>query len=608
MLLRTSLALFASFLMSLSAGCSDARPALPPMQMAQGPLDVRVVYPGFDALIATPDSNWVMGSIGNGQARVMVNGREGRVFPNGSFLAFLAVPPAGAEHYEVVAWLDADTARLTLPIRRSAEAGFFPTGPLAIDPATLTPQDSSSLRDEEVVSVSVRAPADVTAWVRLPGGIQPRHLGNTSADPTHWAAEVRARDLRRGADLWVARGSDTLRLAVPPIQAPPEGVEAWGWLGGDPHDADSERIIVARTEPNGPFGWYLLPGTRVELTGRIGDNLRIRLDGGTEAWVRTRDVSLPASPRTARAQVLGEASFAPSAEGVDLILPLRERPPFLVEHKGNSLVLTLYGVSAAGGEEISSTDPLVRRVRRTRGAEDRLRFTIELDRAPLGYAAHWQDNAFVLRIRRPPQVERAAPLRGLTIAVDPGHPPLGAVGPTGLHEAEATLEIAQRLQRLLEQRGARVVLTRTTGDSVSLRDRPIIAQRANAHALVSLHLNAFGEGKNPFDKRGTSTFYFFPHAKPLARSIHRELLRHMGLHDQGVSVSNLELTRVTWMPSVLAEGAFITIPEQEAALRTAAFQEAYARGIADGLEAYFRSFDARRWPMLGRLVRGSLSS
>ena len=33
--------------------------------------------------------------------------------------------------------------------------------------------------------------------------------------------------------------------------------------------------------------------------------------------------------------------------------------------------------------------------------------------------------------------------------------------------------------------------------------------------------------------------------------------------------------------------------DQEAALRTPEFQERYARGIADGLESYFRSLGAR---------------
>jgi N-acetylmuramoyl-L-alanine amidase len=42
------------------------------------------------------------------------------------------------------------------------------------------------------------------------------------------------------------------------------------------------------------------------------------------------------------------------------------------------------------------------------------------------------------------------------------------------------------------------------------------------------------------------------------------------------------------MPSILTEGAFVIIPEQEAAIRTQEFQTRYAQGIVDGLEAYFR--------------------
>jgi N-acetylmuramoyl-L-alanine amidase len=43
------------------------------------------------------------------------------------------------------------------------------------------------------------------------------------------------------------------------------------------------------------------------------------------------------------------------------------------------------------------------------------------------------------------------------------------------------------------------------------------------------------------------------------------------------------------MPSVLIEGAFIIMPDQEAALRTPEYQAKYAQGVVNGLEAYFRS-------------------
>ena len=43
------------------------------------------------------------------------------------------------------------------------------------------------------------------------------------------------------------------------------------------------------------------------------------------------------------------------------------------------------------------------------------------------------------------------------------------------------------------------------------------------------------------------------------------------------------------MPSILTEGAFVIMPDQEAALRTPAYQQAYAAAIVRGLESYFAS-------------------
>ena len=40
-----------------------------------------------------------------------------------------------------------------------------------------------------------------------------------------------------------------------------------------------------------------------------------------------------------------------------------------------------------------------------------------------------------------------------------------------------------------------------------------------------------------------------------------------------------EPLHATWMPSVLAEGAFLMFPDQEHALRTKEFQHLYALGV-----------------------------
>ncbi len=74
------------------------------------------------------------------------------------------------------------------------------------------------------------------------------------------------------------------------------------------------------------------------------------------------------------------------------------------------------------------------------------------------------------------------------------------------------------------------------------------------------------------------------------------MLAAMGLRDLGVRWGNLTLPRERWMPSVLAEGAFMMFPRHEAALRTGAFQDAYARGVEAGLRAFLRDLAAESAP------------
>ena len=58
-------------------------------------------------------------------------------------------------------------------------------------------------------------------------------------------------------------------------------------------------------------------------------------------------------------------------------------------------------------------------------------------------------------------------------------------------------------------------------------------------------------------------------------------------------IDNLAVVRPTWFPAVLCEGAFVILPDQEAALRTSDFQARYAMGILEGLEEYFRDLGTR---------------
>jgi N-acetylmuramoyl-L-alanine amidase len=513
------------------APAAVTRAPLPPVPLVEGPLQPKVVYPQANQMIGSRDSTFILGSVGHGRATLTINGMPVRVWPNGAFLGFVPNPPPTAPQYDLVAALGNDTARVTQPVR---VAGM---------------------------------PVDSTRPLPPP----------------------------------------------PPPNIVTDTTPAWVILGDSASVAsDTDRVIIGRPGPNGVYRWFLMPGTRVQLTGRYPGFARIRLDSALQIWVDAADAKTFAPDTVAPRRVAQNARVRSSNEWSDLIIPVGERPAYFVEEKERSIDFTLY--DTRGGTDIVSfptADSLIKTVEWTADRTERIRYTLQLTQQPFGYLVFFENNAIVLRVRRKPPVlgnvmVRSGPttatpgalvpasaLRGLTIVVDPGHPPAGATGPTALYEGDAVLPVGAALQRILTERGANVVLTRTTRDAVDLAMRPVIARRANGHAFVSLHYNAYGDGINPFTQRNGMEVYFYrPHSEPLARAVQTQMLRYIPLEDQGVFFRSLAVVRNTWMPSILVEGGFIIIPEQENAFRTPEFQERYARAVADGLENFFRGVRA----------------
>ncbi len=406
-------------------------------------------------------------------------------------------------------------------------------------------------------------------------------------------------EVRRGADTAsyehpistpasVAAAPPPARPPAPPRRPPLPGPVALGALAA--LGGDSDRVINVRPVPNGTYKWLLLPGTIVERVSTNGDMTRVRLDSGLDGYVSTSDVlEVPAGQRMP-SRVIGNMYVIPDTAWTDVVFPLADPPPFLVEEEADKLVVTLYSTRATTDIiTYRPGDALVRAVTWEPLANDRVRYVVHLREAPYGFHAFHDGRRFIVRVRRAPLVRAEDPLQGIIVAVDAGHPPAGSTGPTGVPESALTLPIAQALQAELERRGARVVMTRTTGAPLGLAERPAIARRAGAHAFVSIHLNALPDGVNPFTAHGTGTYFFHPHSEPLARAVQAGMVQTMQLRDLGVYYDNLAVIRPSWMPAVLAEGAFLMLPEHEAAMLTSQGQRAYARGVADGIEAYFRS-------------------
>ena len=109
--------------------------------------------------------------------------------------------------------------------------------------------------------------------------------------------------------------------------------------------------------------------------------------------------------------------------------------------------------------------------------------------------------------------------RAPLIVVDAGHggPDRGMRGPIGsrrqIEEADITLAVARLLRAELKERGAQVIMTRSTDTLIALRDRGRIANKANADLFLSIHVNAANpRWPNPRGARGVET-YFLSDAK-----------------------------------------------------------------------------------------------
>ncbi|HEU5303556.1 MAG TPA: N-acetylmuramoyl-L-alanine amidase, partial [Gemmatimonadales bacterium] len=350
----------------------------------------------------------------------------------------------------------------------------------------------------------------------------------------------------------------------------------------------TDSLTPGRAAPAGTYAWFFPRGTRASVTGRVNDDLRIRLSSESEAWVPVAEAQpLPRGLPEPRATV-GSVTMTASEDKVSLRIPASSRVPFQVSETERSLALTLY--SAVGDVDWMryAGDSLIERVAWSQTGRDEVTVSVDLAVPVWGYRTRWNRNDLLLEIRRPPRIQLNAPLRGRVIAVDPGHPPFGATGPTGLREADANLAVALQLRAMLAAAGARVLMTRTADTAVELWPRIAVADTGNADLLVSIHNNALPDGINPFTNNGTSVFYNQLRSVPLAAAVQRSLLSRLKLPDLGVSRGDLAMVRPTWMPSVLVEGMFIIIPEQEAALRSSRGTRQYARGVYDGIRRFLQ--------------------
>ena len=216
-----------------------------------------------------------------------------------------------------------------------------------------------------------------------------------------------------------------------------------------------------------------------------------------------------------------------------------------------------------------------------------------------------------------------------TICIDPGHggEDLGAIGKSKLQEKNVTLQISQKLKKLIESKtGLRVIMTRDKDSEVSLNSRASIANNQLAQMFVSIHVNssfrksAYGsetyfvslqatdpeslelarkENQNPEDPGETikndelkmilwnmAQTEYIRESSTLAEYIQFELNELLGTRNRGVKQAPFRVLMRTAMPAVLIETSFISNSAEEKKLQNEEFLDKIAFAIFNGISKF----------------------
>jgi len=189
-----------------------------------------------------------------------------------------------------------------------------------------------------------------------------------------------------------------------------------------------------------------------------------------------------------------------------------------------------------------------------------------------------------------------------TIVVDAGHGghDRGGVPYQRIGEKGMTLDVSQRLRRVLEGRGYRVIMTRNSDVFVPLGTRVAIANRYRGATFVSVHFNSSRRaGAN-----GVETYYYRSDSASLAASIHRNVVAGAPTENRGIRRRGFYVLRRTSIPSVLVECGFLTNPQEGRLAQSASYRQLLAERIARGIARQPAPFQRPLTPSLVRAGMG----
>ena len=189
------------------------------------------------------------------------------------------------------------------------------------------------------------------------------------------------------------------------------------------------------------------------------------------------------------------------------------------------------------------------------------------------------------------------------IVLDAGHgiPDEGAQSDEGITEASINLAIAKKVQKLLEEAGNTVILTRKDENAIydegcttiremkvsDIKNRVKIGNESSADIFVSIHLNKIPQkqywGWQTFFKENNED------SKKLATCIQEGLSDTIDKKNKRVplKIKNIYIVDHVNIPITIVECGFLSNEEEEKLLQTDEYQNKLAQGIYLGILKYF---------------------
>jgi N-acetylmuramoyl-L-alanine amidase len=474
--------------------------------------------------------------------------------------------------------------------------------PLWIDEESIEPGNDLELLPEDIVQVSFQGSLDQEAYVEIyPGGMLIKCERRNFDDYSEYRAEIPLRNLVIGEPYQMI-----LRMIAPVAtiektvyEFPLQNLITVKTLDEFPLVKiieDNSRLTynMGPVRLGGPIRAELDPGIIVKVNGIIGENLRIRLNDIEQGMIGRENVEILPLESVQPTYFITSISCFPGDSADIISIPYLEPVPYEVypDPDQNRIIITLFGAKTSSTWITHRKGRMVvDKITWQQTTPDTYQVYVNLKTSRIwGYDLRPDGNRLLLTVKHQPtyDLEDDIPLNGLKIAIEAGHggESTGAVGLSGLLEKDINLDLSNKLGEICGSMGAEVYLVRTSDTTMSLIDKRSKAVASDADILISIHANAAGTGIGYLGVPGTSTYYNNPFWAPLAENIYDRLLE-LGLEEFGVVGSfNYTVTRVSQMPSILVEQAFMTHAEDEEKLADPEFRKKMAGKIYEGIFDY----------------------